>query len=354
MDQTEPFYNLEKEISTWQQTMLLGALTPDDVEELTEHLRDETLELQNHGLSEQEAWMVARQRIGHPLAINNEFNKVNPDFAANRNLVMLFWGGIIFMILQTALFSYPTRLMTPLYNGPHKTWEKPLITLDQAVVLLNIFSVLTVGLIILVNIRATKISIWFNTLLIKYSIYISLILITTVTFVAMRNYGAISQSMRSIYRENRTLDFSIAVMGSIFYGALIFCTIWFTIRYRNQELRNFKIFSRHINWIMSLMIGTILEFITALTNANENPSLYLKIILIFILFGAAGWTITNSKRILLNFFMVHFTALCFCITTYFFTHHPFMAVIEYSSTWLALYTGYVINKLHTSRLKQLI
>ena len=49
-----------------------GSLTDSDAQELTAHLYDATDDLKKHGLSEEEAFIVARKRIGSKEELTKE------------------------------------------------------------------------------------------------------------------------------------------------------------------------------------------------------------------------------------------------------------------------------------------
>ena len=179
--------------------MLNGALTPDDVTELTQHLNDEIAELQSKGLNDEEAWLIARHRIGSPVMINEEFEKVNPDFIASRNWLMLFWGATLFMILQTLVIvgSGVLRFIVIRDN----TDQRQLNPVMNDTTLQFILWGLCIALIILlvVNLtRANKISVWFNKLLMDYSAPIILMLMVAVSWMGFFNYAYMGGHMLNI------------------------------------------------------------------------------------------------------------------------------------------------------------
>jgi len=74
-------FDLEKSIAEWRQQMLsAGIRTPVPLEELEIHLREEIEQQMKSGLSKQDAFNSAVQKIGQAHMVQNEFNKLG------------FWG----------------------------------------------------------------------------------------------------------------------------------------------------------------------------------------------------------------------------------------------------------------------
>jgi len=71
-------FDLNQAIHQWRESLADSpALGGGDVEELETHLRDSVLNLQARGLSLEEAFLVARQRLGPPPELQQEFGKLN-------------------------------------------------------------------------------------------------------------------------------------------------------------------------------------------------------------------------------------------------------------------------------------
>lgn len=69
-----------------------GSLTNSDAIELTAHLYDATEALQRNNLTEEEAFMIARKRLGHAEVLTQEYGKVNTTVAMNKTWAYLFLG----------------------------------------------------------------------------------------------------------------------------------------------------------------------------------------------------------------------------------------------------------------------
>ena len=101
METPTPF-DLNEAIRRWQQNLGKSpAFKADNLEELASHLRASVQKLKANGLSEEEAFLTATQRIGERGPLEREFVKVNP--AATWSLpVILFWivaGIYLFQVI---------------------------------------------------------------------------------------------------------------------------------------------------------------------------------------------------------------------------------------------------------------
>jgi hypothetical protein len=78
-DGTINIFELEQSIADWRTQMLaVGVKTPVPLEELEIHLREEIEQQVKSGLSEQDAFNSAVQKIGQANVIQNEFQKRTP------------------------------------------------------------------------------------------------------------------------------------------------------------------------------------------------------------------------------------------------------------------------------------
>lgn len=69
-----------------------GSLTNSDAIELTAHLYDATEALQKNSLTEEEAFLIARKRLGHAEVLTQEYGKVNTTVTMNKTWAYLFLG----------------------------------------------------------------------------------------------------------------------------------------------------------------------------------------------------------------------------------------------------------------------
>jgi len=79
----------------------LPALPSEDLQELECHLRDSVERLQTGGLTEEEAFWVARRRAGDADALRIEFGKVNPERVWFTGIL---WALAGFVLIRTAIW----------------------------------------------------------------------------------------------------------------------------------------------------------------------------------------------------------------------------------------------------------
>ncbi len=70
--------SLEHQIHLWKDTFAKKSeISKDNLEELESHLRDEIQQLEGNGLTEMEAFLVAKHRLGDEECLSVEYKKVN-------------------------------------------------------------------------------------------------------------------------------------------------------------------------------------------------------------------------------------------------------------------------------------
>jgi hypothetical protein len=142
-------FDLEAAITDWKQS-LAGheSLSPDDIAELETHLRDGVSSRNAMRLSEVEAFLIVRRRIGQPSDLDAEFAK-EPSLTrwAHRGkwmcigiLALIFVrsaGGFLFQVVR--LIGLPSEVdpmtLTIIYN-------MPAILFSWSIVLVGLFVVL--------------------------------------------------------------------------------------------------------------------------------------------------------------------------------------------------------------------
>ena len=107
-------FDVERQIEGWRAHLagseLLGG---SDVDEMESHLREEMEHLKAAGLSGEEAFLLARRRLGDAAALEEEFAKVRP----HRQLIQrLFWmaAGILSYYLALYVSICVTNMATAL------------------------------------------------------------------------------------------------------------------------------------------------------------------------------------------------------------------------------------------------
>jgi hypothetical protein len=99
--------DVEKWIEQWRDGLagseLLGG---SDVNELESHLREEMEHLKTSGLSDEEAFLVAKHRLGDAATLEEEFAKVNPHRRFANRLSWMAIGVLgYFLVLHLSLWA---------------------------------------------------------------------------------------------------------------------------------------------------------------------------------------------------------------------------------------------------------
>src|SRR5262245_7573682 len=101
-------FDLEKAIAEWRREVALG-WTGDTaaLDELEDHLREETAELVRRGNNEKQAWLVALAKLGDPVAVRREFAKIDRLPALDRWALIGFVGltGIACVAIPVLFFG---------------------------------------------------------------------------------------------------------------------------------------------------------------------------------------------------------------------------------------------------------
>ncbi|EEF62679.1 permease prefix domain 1-containing protein [Pedosphaera parvula] len=99
-------FNLDQAITEWRRQMVAGGIkSPEALEELESHLRDEVEQQMRLGASGQQAFEVAVQRIGQANALKEEFQKVGVSKTVlprgvKTVLAVIFAGSILALNLS--------------------------------------------------------------------------------------------------------------------------------------------------------------------------------------------------------------------------------------------------------------
>jgi hypothetical protein len=97
-------FDLNAAIENWRNELAAQPnLACDDRRELEIHLRDTMAELRQHGLNDEEAFWLARRRVGKPQQLGEEFVKADPAKVWRERVLwiclafflLIFWADII-------------------------------------------------------------------------------------------------------------------------------------------------------------------------------------------------------------------------------------------------------------------
>jgi hypothetical protein len=119
-------FDLESQIRKWRQhVQSAGTVGVQDVEELESHLRDSIDELNGHGVSVEEAFIVSIRRMGDAEALDHEFAKVSTESVWRQLLVPAADEGSrrrqrteITVVLLLALFGGLLGKIPALFGHP--------------------------------------------------------------------------------------------------------------------------------------------------------------------------------------------------------------------------------------------
>ncbi len=93
-------FDLKEQIESWKHGLLVDKLmSVEDVEELASHIECTIDELQEAGLSAEEAFYVAFHRMGDRRSINAEYIKVNPVHVWRKRFIWLTSGYLLFSLV---------------------------------------------------------------------------------------------------------------------------------------------------------------------------------------------------------------------------------------------------------------
>jgi hypothetical protein len=127
------FFDLTAALENWRaEPAAQPSLSPDDRRELETHLRDTFAELKARGLSEEEAFWLARRRVGQTHQLAAEFVKDDPTQAWRERL---FWITIALLAIKlwsdSSLYFYDLTVCAVFGGWPpanHSGLEIPVLT----------------------------------------------------------------------------------------------------------------------------------------------------------------------------------------------------------------------------------
>ncbi|MCY7349861.1 MAG: permease prefix domain 1-containing protein [Cytophagaceae bacterium] len=100
----QPRFDLTAATETWLDILRQqGTFTDDDRRELHGHLLDAIEALKAKDLSEEEAFLLARHRLGSAETLGAEFGKIQRPFVVQREPVILLLGALVFLILKNGM-----------------------------------------------------------------------------------------------------------------------------------------------------------------------------------------------------------------------------------------------------------
>ncbi|WP_167604974.1 permease prefix domain 1-containing protein [Maribellus sediminis] len=100
-------FNLQEAIDDWLKTNTDHLnITDDDKEEMLDHFRSTINELMKQGLSEEEAFAVAKIRFGGSDNWGDDFKQVSTDNFQVKKVITFFFGIMIYFIINLAILLF--------------------------------------------------------------------------------------------------------------------------------------------------------------------------------------------------------------------------------------------------------
>jgi hypothetical protein len=110
--ETQTRFNLAAAVESWRRELAAQpGIMPDDGRELEAHLLDSIAQLRKVGLGEEEAFWLARRRIGMPKEICEEFGKENPAAVWRDRLLWIAVALLGLQLWEAACFSLTSPLV---------------------------------------------------------------------------------------------------------------------------------------------------------------------------------------------------------------------------------------------------
>lgn len=114
----ETTFNLNTQASIWADQLRSDpSFTFSDAEELKSHLLDISTELAAHGLSEQEAFVVASSRLGVLSSLKDEYYETNLPVIQLRKTVLVLSGVLLFFLLYFFMLFSSSMLYLALFDN---------------------------------------------------------------------------------------------------------------------------------------------------------------------------------------------------------------------------------------------
>ena len=113
--------DVEVRIEQWRASLAgSDSLRQSDVTELETHLREEIEHLKTSGLRDDEAFLVARRRLGEPAALEEEFLKVSPHRRITSHLSWMTVGVLAYLSVSnlSECVTYTSAWMARVFALP--------------------------------------------------------------------------------------------------------------------------------------------------------------------------------------------------------------------------------------------
>lgn len=256
----ETKFNLSKEIQNYlEKANQKQSITNSDAQEIKAHFYDSCNNLTRGGLSEEEAFIIAKKRIGNEETLATEYSKVNPSIVTNRIWAYLILGFSFFQFLPQLYII----LLKIVYSvGNSDILEEHVLLKQILIICVNLFTVFFVFKLLKLK---EKIATYIENLSIRtalfagvFSIGISMILHLLSRRIEILNTDIIAEIHSKAF-ENSLVQFSFYLMIlSVIMGVLI---LIFSIN-KIEKLRIKNVFEKPSLWFV-LIFGILIEILAA-------------------------------------------------------------------------------------------
>lgn len=292
MGTTSPYISLK--VLEWQSNLARTSLTTEDSEELTAHMEDVITELIALGLSDEEVWAITVRRIGTISAIECEFEKVNPDIPFRKNGLLMVYGAIIMLFLQSFFIIVPAFIFR---TDQKKNTDQLFLGIRLWPMFFNTLIIILISIMLIFIFKGKVLARAFSKLTVKLNIlsaFISVVVIVASAFFTIQLIGlSETDKLHAVAPKFKMLT-------QLFYLGLIGLIGYFLLIGNNRNVRTLLSFNRKLHWKVSLLLGGIACL--AVIFSYTYHLAYLPLIIGCPLFAVLGWMVSFSEKKGINLF----------------------------------------------------
>ena len=298
-------FNLEQSIANHVQLIKgQGSTTSSDEAELTAHLHDACEDLLRNGLSEEEAFIIARRRLGDMEVLTEEYGKVNTTVNTNK-----VWA---YLLIGASLIPVAWQLLT--FGGGYfyLTIYKYFGTSAVTVISATVFNVLLIGLVWYSVKRKQNIARYLEDQVAKspiQTVLLSLVPLVVIALVPSRIKSEISSATNyPVYMfQSDIAGFSLYLL--MFSLAAGFLSLVFSLK-SSKHISLKSLFVKP-STIFLLSFGLLIELLAASTRGIHIESILGRGFIFGLVYLAASFLIAyynhkESLRYLLVFSLIGF------------------------------------------------
>lgn len=303
-------FNLQQSIDSYISVIKnQGSITGSDAAELTAHLFDATDFLRGQGLSEEEAFLIARKRLGEEAVLTEEYSKINTSVKTNKVWAYMFIGVNVF-------FSIPALTLGLLAASNLYVFKAFGDSAPGALIITACHIVFCV-LVWAVVLNKRRISYF-----IENQVEMNPVRISCLSFIPMAAMFVINTAFYSIDQSNILSRYPLSgFSGSIpefsFYlvllsmGAAGLCLL-FSID-KIGRLTSKSLFEKP-SVLFLVLIGLLVEFLAASTRIIQMESMVGSAIIFGSVYMLLSFLITfNNSKVDVNKYLLIATALGLCL-----------------------------------------